>query len=121
MLLSMYSSDYGPYMKSRLYRYYLHNFASRQSAMSMDIIYGQSGHPITVLPSARLAPEQAACLAIDVSVLYITRYRTCVHISPPLSRTALGVFYACFYDHARRLEKRLYLERSRSSKGRFTK
>lgn len=45
----------------------------------------------------------------------------CIYVSPFDSSWTPGVFYTCFYNHARRLhlEKLLYLELSRSSNGFF--
>jgi hypothetical protein len=44
-----------------------------------------------------------------------------LHISPRVSSSTPGVFYTRFYNHAHRLrlEKRLYLELSRSPNGCF--
>ena len=44
-----------------------------------------------------------------------------MHVSPPVSSLAPGVFYTYFYNHAHRLrlEKLLYLELSRSPNGFF--
>jgi hypothetical protein len=51
--------------------------------------------------------------------LYSAFISLLIYISGPHSRGAPGVFYKCFYNHARRLRLRrlLYLELSRSPNG----
>jgi hypothetical protein len=51
-------------------------------------------------PGGRFAPETAAR---RVAVSELKRPLRNRYIIPPVSSWALGVFYTCFYNHARRI------------------